>query len=58
MEAGGKHTGLNEPVYCMFNAGLGFQINGVDPLAKHRPQEVQQTIENNNFSRFTNQTPF
>jgi len=58
METGGKHTGLNEPVYCMFNAGLGFQINGVDPLAKHRPQEVQQTIENNNFSRFTNQTPF
>lgn len=58
METGGKHTGLNEPVYCMFNAGLGFQINGVDPLEKHRPKEVQQTIENNNFSRFTNQTPF
>lgn len=57
METGGKHTGLNEPVYCMFNAGLGFQINGVDPLEKHRPKEVQQTIENN-FSRFTNQTPF
>lgn len=58
METGGKHTGLNEPVYCMFNAGLGFQINGVDPLEKHRPKEVQQTIDNNNFSRFTNQTPF
>lgn len=57
METGGKHTGLNEPVYCMFNSGLGFQINGVDPLEKHRPKEVQQTIDNN-FSRFTNQTPF
>lgn len=57
METGGKHTGLNEPVYCMFNSGLGFQINGVDPLEKHRPKEVQQTIENN-LSRFTNQTPF
>lgn len=58
METGGKHTGLNEPVYCMFNSGLGFQINGVDPLEKHRPKEVQRTIEDNNFSRFTNQTPF
>jgi len=45
METGGKHTALNEPVYCMFNSGLGFQINGVDPLTKHRPKEVQKQIQ-------------
>jgi hypothetical protein len=58
METGGKHTPIDYPVVCDFNNGIGFAINGVDPLAKHRPQEVQKTIDENNFSRFTNQTPF
>jgi hypothetical protein len=41
VETGGKHTGLNEPVMCNFNSGLGFVIGNVDPLQKHRPKSVK-----------------
>jgi hypothetical protein len=44
METGGKHTEMDFPVICDFNSGIGFQINGVDPLAPFRPSEVQKTI--------------
>ena len=64
IETGGKHTALNEPVYCMFNSGFGFQINGVDPLEKHRPKEIQKQIQDNVIStseklrNLANQNPF
>ena len=38
VETGGKHTGLNEPILCNFNSGLGFVIGNIDPLQKHRPK--------------------
>jgi hypothetical protein len=44
METGGKHTEIDYPVVCEFNSGLGFTINGIDPLRKHRPKDVQKTI--------------
>jgi len=43
-ETGGKHTEIDYPVVCDFNSGLGFTINGIDPLQKHRPKDVQKTI--------------
>ncbi len=36
-ETGGQITPLNEPVLCDWNYGLGFKINGVDPLENYRP---------------------
>ena len=62
-ETGGKHTALNEPVYCNFNSGIGFQINGVDPLEPHRPKEVQKHIDelmntSEKLRRLANQNPF
>ena len=45
METGGKHTEMDFPVICDFNSGIGFQINGVDPLAEFRPKEFQTTLE-------------
>jgi hypothetical protein len=62
-ETGGKHTALNEPVYCNFNSGIGFEINGVDPLAPHRPKEVQKHIDelmntSEKLRRLANQNPF
>lgn len=59
-ETGGKHTALNEPVYCNFNSGLGFVINGADPISPFRPKEVQTQIEgemlstSEKLSRFNN----
>jgi hypothetical protein len=44
METGGKHTEIDYPVVCDFNSGLGFTINGIDPLQKHRPKDIQKTI--------------
>jgi hypothetical protein len=43
-ETGGKHTEIDYPVVCDFNSGLGFTINGIDPLQKHRPKDIQKTI--------------
>jgi hypothetical protein len=65
-ETGGKHTALNEPVYCHFNSGIGFQINGVDPLAPFRPNEKQMVIPKDGqiestsekLRRLANQNPF
>ncbi len=43
-ETGGKHTEIDYPVVFDFNSGLGFTINGIDPLRKHRPKDIQKTI--------------
>ena len=64
METGGKHTAIDSPVICDFNNGIGFAINGVDPLEKHRPKEIQKKIENEIIStseklrRLATQNPF
>jgi hypothetical protein len=42
METGGKHTGMDQPVICDFNKGIGFEINGVDPLKPFRIKEPFQ----------------
>ena len=44
METGGKHTEMGVPVICDFNSGLGFEINGVNPLKEHQPKEVQKEL--------------
>jgi hypothetical protein len=46
MDTGGKHTGLNEPIYCNFNYGIGFEIGGIDPLKELRPKPPKQTTLN------------
>jgi hypothetical protein len=38
MDTGGKHTALNDPIMFDFNSGLGFKVNGVDPLQNVRPK--------------------
>ena len=38
VDTGGKHTGLNDPVYCEYNYGLGFKVYGKDVLTEFRPQ--------------------
>lgn len=43
-ETGGKHTEIDYPIVCDFNSGLGFTINGTDPLQKHRPKDIQNKI--------------
>ena len=63
-ETGCKHTEIDNPVVCEFNNGLGFQINGIDPLKPYRPKEVQKQIENElintseKLRRLANETPF
>jgi len=62
-ETGGKHTPLNEPVYCEFNSGIGFMINGVDPLTQFRPKEIQTNINElesttAKLRRLANENPF
>ena len=42
METGGKHTGIDEPVVCDFNKGIGFEIHGKDPLKPFRAKEPVQ----------------
>ena len=42
METGGKHTGMDEPVVCDFNKGIGFEIHGKDPLKPLRVKEPFQ----------------
>lgn len=37
-DTGGKITGLNNPIMCEYNSGLGFKIEFIDPLAKFRPK--------------------
>ena len=45
-ETGGRHTSLNEPVICNFNSGIGFEINGIDPLKNFRVKPPVQ-LKNN-----------
>jgi len=40
-DTGGKHTELDIPVLCNYNYGVGFTIQGVDPLQKYRPKQSQ-----------------
>jgi hypothetical protein len=37
VDTGGKHTGLNDPVYCEYNYGLGFKVYGKDVISEFRP---------------------
>jgi hypothetical protein len=37
IDTGGKHTGLNDPVYCEYNYGLGFKVYGKDVISEYRP---------------------
>jgi hypothetical protein len=37
IDTGGKHTGLNDPVYCEYNYGLGFKVYGKDVISDFRP---------------------
>jgi len=39
-ESGGAITPLNEPILAEYNYGLGFKINGVDPLKEYRPNII------------------
>jgi len=69
VETGGRHTLLNEPIICNFNSGIGFEINGVDPLKKFRVKPPKQTKihvpkdgelmnTSEKLRRMSNQTPF
>lgn len=42
METGGKHTPMDQPVIFDFNKGIGFEINGTDPLKPYRAKEPVQ----------------
>ena len=53
LDTGGKHTELELPVLCEFNRGLGFTVDGIDPLKKHRPKQKLTMIE-----RKLNDLPF
>lgn len=46
VETGGKHTNLNEPIFCNFGRGLGFEVGGVDPLTDLRPKKTRKQVEN------------
>jgi len=39
------HTPLEEPVFCEFNYGIGFVVNGVDPLKTLRATKIFETTE-------------
>jgi len=45
VETGGKHTSLNEPVFCNFARGLGFEVGSIDPLADLRPKKTRKQID-------------
>ena len=38
IDSGGSFTKIDQPLLFEFNSGLGFKINGVDPLDDLRPQ--------------------
>tara|TARA_R100000773_G_scaffold40139_1_gene35967 strand:+ start:210 stop:1112 length:903 start_codon:yes stop_codon:yes gene_type:complete len=44
-ETGGQITPINEPVLCEYNYGLGFKINGVDPLENYRPDLRKSNLD-------------
>lgn len=39
-DTGGMHTPIEEPVFCDFNYGIGFKINGIDPLDSYRCKNI------------------
>jgi hypothetical protein len=41
-DTGGKITALDDFIMCDFNNGLGFTINGNDPLKPFRPKAPTQ----------------
>jgi hypothetical protein len=41
-DTGGKITALDDFIMCDFNSGLGFTINGQDPLKPFRPKPPKQ----------------
>ena len=47
-ETGGLISPINEPLMFDFNNGLGFTINGQNPLIKHEKQ-LSTLEQNNNF---------
>ena len=57
-DTGGKITALDDFIMCDFNSGLGFTINGIDPLKNSRPKPPKQItmIEQklNNIKQNTN----
>jgi len=34
VESGGQQTMIDQPIYCEYNYGLGFKVNGINPLNK------------------------
>jgi hypothetical protein len=44
-DTGGKCTRLDVPVLLDYNFGLGFKINGIDPIQRPNMMPVQQQIE-------------
>jgi hypothetical protein len=44
-DTGGKQTELNRPIMCDYNFGLGFKINGIDPIKRPSMIPIQQQIE-------------
>mgnify|MGYP001269887969 FL=1 len=45
IDTGGKCTRLDVPVLLDYNFGLGFKINGIDPIQRPNMMPVQQQIE-------------
>lgn len=39
-DTGGQHTALDVPVLCNYNYGVGFTVEGVDPLQNLRPKQA------------------
>lgn len=48
MDTGGRHTALNDPIFCDFNYGNGFMIDGVDPLQSIRKSNGMKSKNNLN----------
>jgi hypothetical protein len=41
-DTGGRITALDDFILCDFNNGLGFTINGIDPIKNNRPKDPVQ----------------
>jgi hypothetical protein len=44
-DTGGKCTRLDVPILLDYNFGLGFKINGIDPIQRKNMIPIQQQIE-------------
>jgi hypothetical protein len=55
METGGKHTFIDDPLMFEYNNGLGFKIDGIEPIYKHRKvsqmrlTNLEQKLRGNEF---------